>query len=90
MDRPSETEPLHASLPSSHVPRALALTAVALVPFQPAQAQQATPAPTADAAQAEPFKLPELGYSYDALAPIIDAKTMELHHSSTIRRSSRP
>ncbi|WP_294644007.1 superoxide dismutase [uncultured Aureimonas sp.] len=60
---------------------ALALTAVALVPFQPAQAQQATPAPTADAAQAEPFKLPELGYSYDALAPIIDAKTMELHHS---------
>ncbi len=27
------------------------------------------------------FELPELGYSYDALAPNIDAKTMEIHHS---------
>lgn len=27
------------------------------------------------------FKLPELGYSYDALAPHIDAKTMEIHHT---------
>ena len=27
------------------------------------------------------FKLPELGYAYDALAPSIDAKTMEIHHS---------
>lgn len=27
------------------------------------------------------FTLPELGYSYDALEPYIDAKTMELHHS---------
>ncbi|AHH06222.1 Superoxide dismutase [Borrelia crocidurae DOU] len=27
------------------------------------------------------FKLPELGYSYDALEPYIDAKTMEIHHS---------
>ena len=27
------------------------------------------------------FKLPELGYAYDALAPNIDAKTMEIHHS---------
>lgn len=25
--------------------------------------------------------LPELGYAYDSLAPYIDAKTMELHHS---------
>ena len=25
--------------------------------------------------------LPELGYSYDALEPYIDAKTMEIHHS---------
>lgn len=25
-------------------------------------------------------KLPELGYSYDALEPYIDAKTMEIHH----------
>ena len=27
------------------------------------------------------FKLPELSYSYDALEPYIDAKTMEIHHS---------
>lgn len=27
------------------------------------------------------FKLPELAYSYDALAPYIDAKTLEIHHS---------
>ena len=26
------------------------------------------------------FKLPELGYSFDALEPYIDAQTMELHH----------
>ena len=28
-----------------------------------------------------PFKLPSLNYSYDALSPYIDAKTMEIHHS---------
>ncbi|MEL6897289.1 MAG: superoxide dismutase [Planctomycetota bacterium] len=27
------------------------------------------------------FSLPELGYAYDALAPHIDAKTMEIHHT---------
>lgn len=27
-----------------------------------------------------PFKLPELGYPYEALEPHIDAKTMEIHH----------
>lgn len=26
------------------------------------------------------FKLPDLGYGYDALEPHIDAKTMEIHH----------
>lgn len=26
------------------------------------------------------FTLPDLGYSYDALEPYIDAKTMEIHH----------
>src|SRR3954462_8501738 len=26
------------------------------------------------------FKLPDLGYSFDALEPHIDAKTMEFHH----------
>ncbi|HEX7090548.1 MAG TPA: superoxide dismutase [Longimicrobiales bacterium] len=28
-----------------------------------------------------PFKLPELPYSYDALEPHIDARTMEIHHT---------
>jgi Fe-Mn family superoxide dismutase len=27
------------------------------------------------------FKLPELNYSYDALEPYIDARTMEIHHT---------
>jgi Fe-Mn family superoxide dismutase len=27
-----------------------------------------------------PFPLPDLGYSYDALEPHIDARTMEIHH----------
>lgn len=27
------------------------------------------------------FKLPELGYAYDALEPYFDAQTMEIHHS---------
>ncbi|AYE36718.1 superoxide dismutase [Borrelia turcica IST7] len=27
------------------------------------------------------FKLPELGYAYDAVEPYIDARTMEIHHS---------
>ena len=27
-----------------------------------------------------PFKLPDLGYPYEALEPHIDAKTMETHH----------
>ena len=27
------------------------------------------------------FELPKLTYSYDALEPHIDAKTMEIHHS---------
>ena len=29
---------------------------------------------------AYPFALPELGYSFDALEPHIDARTMEIHH----------
>jgi Fe-Mn family superoxide dismutase len=28
-----------------------------------------------------PFELPKLPYAYDALEPIIDAKTMEIHHT---------
>ena len=28
-----------------------------------------------------PFELPKLSYTYDALEPVIDAKTMEIHHT---------
>jgi len=27
------------------------------------------------------FELPKLSYSYDALEPYIDARTMEIHHT---------
>jgi Fe-Mn family superoxide dismutase len=48
----------------------------------PLLAAENTPAPTTatPAAPAGPFKLPALGYSFDALEPFIDAKTMEIHH----------
>ena len=39
-----------------------------------ALAQAPPPAPTG------PFTLPRLGYAFDALAPHIDARTMEIHH----------
>jgi Fe-Mn family superoxide dismutase len=42
-----------------------------------AHAQTAPPAP---APSAEVFKLPPLGYDYDALEPYIDAETMKIHH----------
>jgi superoxide dismutase, Fe-Mn family len=32
------------------------------------------------AAPAGPFKVPPLGYAFDALEPYIDARTMEIHH----------
>ncbi|HYP17581.1 MAG TPA: superoxide dismutase [Opitutus sp.] len=35
----------------------------------------------AGGATPQPFALPELGYAYDALAPHIDAQTMEIHHT---------
>lgn len=38
------------------------------------------PAPAAPAAPTGPFKLPELGFAYDALEPAIDTATMQLHH----------
>jgi Fe-Mn family superoxide dismutase len=42
-------------------------------------AQNATQTNTQKAAT-YPFELPPLGYEFDALAPFIDAETMELHH----------
>ncbi|WP_082666066.1 superoxide dismutase [Aureimonas sp. AU4] len=65
---------------------ALAAT-LSLAQAAPAHAQAANPQPAAqDQAQDQalakaPFALPALGYAYDALDPVIDAKTMELHHS---------
>lgn len=41
----------------------------------------ATASAPAPAPAAGPFTLPPLGYAYDALEPLIDAKTMEIHHS---------
>jgi Fe-Mn family superoxide dismutase len=39
-----------------------------------ALAQAAAPAPTG------PHKLPDLGYAFDALEPLVDAQTMQIHH----------
>jgi superoxide dismutase, Fe-Mn family len=50
--------------------------------FSPAIAAMAVAAFTLPvAAQEAAFTLPELDYAYDALEPVIDAETMELHHS---------
>jgi Fe-Mn family superoxide dismutase len=42
---------------------------------------QAQPSPVGAPAPAGPFKLPPLGYAYDALEPNIDAMTMNIHHT---------
>jgi len=31
------------------------------------------------------YTLPEMPYAYDALEPHIDARTMEIHHTNTIK-----
>lgn len=52
--------------------------------FSPAIAAMAVAAftlPVAAQSESAAFTLPDLDYSYDALEPVIDAKTMELHHS---------
>jgi Fe-Mn family superoxide dismutase len=65
---------------------ALSTGAAALAPLAhaqtPAAPAPATPAPATPppADTAEVFKLPPLGYNYDALEPFIDAETMKLHH----------
>jgi superoxide dismutase, Fe-Mn family len=58
--------------------RTVALTAGALTVAPPLiRAESASPTPPAVTG---PFKLPELGYAYDALEPYIDALTMQIHH----------
>ena len=59
-----------------------ALGANALLGRAAALAQTAPAAPAAPAAApAGPFKLPPLGYAYEALEPHIDATTMNIHHT---------
>jgi Fe-Mn family superoxide dismutase len=56
----------------------LAAAAAALAPET--IAQTANPVPPPAAAPSGPFTLPPLPYSFDALEPHIDARTMEIHH----------
>lgn len=53
---------------------AVAATAAAAVP--PVSAQPAAPAP----APSGPFTLPPLPYAWDALEPVIDAQTLQIHY----------
>lgn len=39
-----------------------------------------SPAPAGQIPEVKPYSLPPLGYSYDALEPHIDERTMRLHH----------
>jgi Fe-Mn family superoxide dismutase len=52
------------------------------------QKEQAAPLGNPDEVKAEggPFQLAKLGYKYDALAPNIDAKTMEIHYSKHYKK----
>ncbi|MDQ8731945.1 superoxide dismutase [Bradyrhizobium sp. LHD-71] len=60
---------------------AAGLAAIATVPPRAlAQGGGAAPA-AAPAAPTGPFKLPSLGYAYNALEPHIDARTMEIHYT---------
>ena len=58
--------------------KAVALTAGALA-VAPSLVQGAA-ADSSASSSVYPFKLPELGYPYDALEPYIDAQTMQIHH----------
>ncbi len=52
-----------------------------LAQTSPTAAAPTAPAAPASAVEAEGvFKLPPLGYDYDALEPFIDAETMKIHH----------
>src|SRR5688500_8464965 len=57
---------------------ALAATSPAGMLAPAAQAQTAAAAP---ATPTGPYKLPPLGYAFDALEPNIDAETMEIHYT---------
>ena len=59
-----------------HILKNLALTTGAVVLSSNLANAQAPAAPEAEGV----FKLPPLGYDYDALEPLIDAETMKIHH----------
>lgn len=52
------------------------------------QKEEAAPLGNPDDVKAEdgPFKIAKLGYAYDALAPNIDARTMEIHYSKHYKK----
>src|SRR6266540_5505172 len=65
------------------ITRRLALKTIALTSGALALSRDTLLAQAAPAKPGEPegvFKLPPLGYDYDALEPHIDAETMKLHH----------
>src|SRR5262245_61255553 len=66
-----------AFLGQSAVTLATTSAAATLLAPQTAAAQTAT----ASAAPTGPYKLPKLGYAFDALEPSIDARTMEIHYT---------
>jgi len=59
-----------------HALKTIALISGAVALASPSLSAQTTPAPPSEGV----FKLPALGYDYDALEPYIDAATMKLHH----------
>ena len=61
-----------------HALKTLALTSGALA--LPGALRAQAPATPPPAESEGVFKLPPLGYDYDALEPFIDAETMKIHH----------
>jgi Fe-Mn family superoxide dismutase len=58
----------------------LILGSAALAAAVPGSTVALAQAQSAPAAEEPPFKLPPLGYAFDALEPHIDAQTMMIHH----------
>ncbi len=54
--------------------------AFAVMPIMMASAQNPSPAKAIAPAAGKPFTVPALPYGYDALVPVIDKETMQLHH----------
>jgi Fe-Mn family superoxide dismutase len=60
--------------------KTLGVTAASLAVAPIVRGQVTPTVPATSPAPAGPFKLPALGYAYDALEPFIDAQTMQIHH----------